>query len=87
MPVYFDAFTRFGAKPRQHSAARWTLDHLIEEMHHCSISGALVLHTAQTLYDPMLENRRLLDLIVGHDFLFPIWNAMPHWCGDFPRAR
>lgn len=83
-PNYFDAFTRFGAKPRQHSAQRWTLQHLVDEMRHCSISGALTCHTAQAIYDPMLENRRLLEKIKGHDFLFPIWNAMPHWSGVFP---
>lgn len=82
---FFDAFTRFGSKPRQHAAQRWTIQHLVDEMRFCSISGALVIHTAQTLYDTMLENTRLIDRIKGHDFLFPIWNALPHWTGVFPE--
>jgi hypothetical protein len=85
MPTYFDAFTRFGPRPRQHPAARWSLDHLVEEMRFCSISGALVTHSAQWHYDAMLENRRLIDRIKGHDFLFPIWCAFPHWTGEMPE--
>ncbi len=85
LPVYFDAFTRFGPQPRQHSAIRWTLEHLVEELKFCSISGALVTHCAQWHYDAMLENRRLLDRIRGHDFLFPIWCAFPHWTGEMPE--
>src|SRR5262245_58363662 len=85
-PIYFDAFTRFGSKPKQHSAVRWTLQHLVDEMQHCSISGAMVIHSAQTLYDAMLENRRLIDKLAPHDFLFPIWNAMPHWAATFPTS-
>lgn len=82
--IFFDAFTRFGPKPRQHPAARWSLDHLVDELKFCSISGALVAHSAQWHYDVMLENRRLIDRIKAHDFLFPIWCAFPHWTGEVP---
>jgi len=82
--LFFDAFTRFGPKPGQHSAQSWTLTHLIEEMRHCSISGALVTSTATTLYDAMLENHRLCEQLASHDFLFPAWNVLPHWTGECP---
>lgn len=83
--TFFDAFTRFGPKPSVHGSQPWSLDHLLTEMRHCSISGALVASTACIHYDAMLENRRLVERIREHDHLFPIWNAMPHWTGEFPE--
>ncbi|MCD6364680.1 MAG: hypothetical protein J7M14_02270 [Planctomycetes bacterium] len=84
--VYFDAFTRFGPNIAQHPQRRWTLEHLIDEMKHCSISGACVASTGSTLfYDPMHENLKLSRRLAGHDFLFPIWAAMPHATEEFPE--
>src|SRR5687768_2452995 len=83
--LFFDAFTRIGPRHRQHPAQRYTLDHLVDEMRHCSISGALVCHAAQTLYDAMLENHRLIERLRGFDHLFPIWNVHPHWTGECPE--
>jgi len=83
--MFFDAYTSFGPKPRQHSAQPWTLQHLVDELEHCSISGALVTSTQCRLYDPMHENRRLADMLASYENLFPIWNVMPHWTGEFPK--
>jgi predicted TIM-barrel fold metal-dependent hydrolase len=83
--IFFDAYTRFGPAPNQHFHRPWTLQHLIDEMHHCSISAALVSSTAQTQYDAQLENLRLIEALKPYDYLFPIWNVMPHWAGDFPE--
>ncbi|MDD2709192.1 MAG: amidohydrolase family protein [Verrucomicrobiae bacterium] len=82
--IYFDAFTHIGPKANVHGAQPWSLDQLVVEMRHCSISGALVSSISSVHYDPMLENRRLSGQLSKHDFLFPIWNAMPHWTGEFP---
>src|SRR5687768_9474515 len=83
--LFFDAFTRFGPKIGQHPRQPYTLQHIIDEMAHCSISGALVASTAQTTYDAMFENLRLLEKLKPHDHLFPIWNVHPHWTGECPE--
>ena len=82
--LFFDAYTCFGPRVNAHGQHPWTLQHLIDELNHCSISAALVASTAQFTYDVMLENRRLLDQLAEHDWLHPIWNAMPHWTGETP---
>lgn len=88
MPLtFFDAFTQFGPKSNMHGSHPWSLDHLVAEMQHCSISGALVGSTMCLQYDAMLENRRLTERLACYDFLFPIWNVMPHWTGEFPEPR
>lgn len=82
-PLYFDAFTRFGPRKGKHPRHPWTLDHLIDELRHCSISAAMVATTRQLLYNAMFENRRLCEHLKPHEHLFPIWNVLPHWSGDF----
>ncbi len=82
--LYFDAFTRFGPRPKDHGKHPWSLDHLLAELAHCSISGALVTSTSQTLFDAMYENRLLVETLKPYDHLFPVWNAHPHWTDDFP---
>ncbi len=85
--LFFDAFTRIGPRPREHGSHPWSLDHLLAEMQHCSISGALVASTGQTQYDAMLENRRLSARLAGHDHLFAIWNVYPHWTDECPEPE
>lgn len=82
--TFFDAFTRIGPRVNTHGAHPWALAHLIDEMEHCSISAALVASTACVQYDAALENRRLSALLADHDDLFPVWNVLPHWTGEFP---
>lgn len=86
-PIFFDAFTRIGPKPRVHGKLRYTLQHLLDEMAHCSISGALVTSTGQHQYDAMLENRRLIETLAPHDHLFPVWHVMPHWTDECPEPE
>jgi len=85
--LFFDGFACFGPKPMLHGDQPWTLDHLIDEMRHCSISGALVTSTRCRLYDPMLENRRLCEQLASYDHLFALWNVMPHWTEEFPEPE
>lgn len=83
--IFFDAYTRIGPRRGNHSHHPWSLQHLLDEMNHCSISGALVASTGQLQYDCMYENQRLVETLSAYDHLFPIWNVMPHWSGDFPH--
>ncbi len=82
--MFFDAFTRIGPRANAHHAQPWTLEHVVAEMRHCSISGALVASTMCVQYDPMLENRRLSVQLQAFDHLFPIWNVLPHWTDECP---
>lgn len=83
--IFFDAFTRFGPKANIHTAQPWKLEDIINDMRHCSISAAMVSHTMSVQYDPMLENLKLSDILYELDYLFPIWNVMPHYTGEFPE--
>ncbi|WP_257668308.1 amidohydrolase family protein [Parapedobacter tibetensis] len=82
--MFFDGFTLIGPKKHKHPAERWSLKHLVDEMDHCSISGALVASTLAVNYDPMYSNLDLSKLIKPYPYLFAIWNAMPHHTGEFP---
>jgi predicted TIM-barrel fold metal-dependent hydrolase len=85
MTMYFDAFTKFGPRPRTHGAHPWSFEHLLGELEHCSISGALVSTTAQTLYDAQFENLRLSRKLADHPGLFALWNVHPHWTWEMPE--
>jgi hypothetical protein len=81
--MFFDAWTRVGVRPKSHPKHPWTLAHLVDELAHCSISGALVA-SSQVNYDCMYENRRLSAALAPHDHLFPVWDVLPHWTGECP---
>lgn len=81
--LYFDGFARIGPRRYKHPEARWSLQHLIEEMDHCSISGALVAYTLSVTYDPMYSNLELSEMLSPYPYLFPIWNVMPDTTGEF----
>ncbi|MDA0836677.1 MAG: amidohydrolase family protein [Planctomycetota bacterium] len=85
MSLFFDAYTCFGPRPKTHGKHPWSFQHLLDELDHCSISGALVATTAQTLYDAEFENRRLSEKLAEFEHLFPIWNVIPHWTNEFPE--
>jgi len=86
MPLtFFDAYTRYGPVQLQHGKHPWSLKHLVDELDHCSISAALVCNTGQIVYDPMFENRRLLDDLAAYDWLHPLWNVYPHYLGSIPE--
>ena len=85
--LYFDAFTEIGPRRHKPIQQQWSLNHLLAEMQHCSISGALVAYTQSLLYDPMFGNRELIRMIADHPNLFPVWNVMPHQSGEFPEPE
>ncbi len=83
--LYFDAFTEIGPRRRKHPAQPWRLEDLLEEMDHCSISGALVCSTQSVLYDAHFGNLDLCRKLKAHPHLFPIWNVLPAYTGEFPE--
>jgi predicted TIM-barrel fold metal-dependent hydrolase len=85
--LYFDGYTRIGPWYQKHSQHPWSLDHLLAELDHCSISGALVSCRESVGYDAMLGNRRLCKTLEPYDHLFPLWNVHPHWTGECPAPR
>jgi predicted TIM-barrel fold metal-dependent hydrolase len=86
-PVFFDAWTRIGPRKTKHSAEAWTLEHLLEEMDHCSVSGALVASTQSLSYDAQFGNAKLSEAIKPFPFLHAIWNVIPHQTGEFPAPE
>lgn len=82
--LYFDGYTRIGPRKYKHPEERWSLQHLRDEMQHCSISGALVASTLSVNYDAMFSNLELSEQIKDYRNLFAIWNVMPHQTGEFP---
>lgn len=81
---YFDAFTLIGPRRYKHLAERWQLSELLEEMDHCTISGAMVASTLSVYYDPMMGNLELSAQLKAYNNLFAVWNVMPHQTGEFP---
>lgn len=82
--LFFDAFTQIGPRREKHPAEAWRLDQLLAEMHHCSISGALVSATQSVCCDVMHGNLAVCEEIRPHRNLFPIWNVLPHQTGEAP---
>lgn len=82
--LFFDAFTRIGPRRHKHAAEAWRLSQLLEEMSHCSISGALVGSTLSASYEPMYSNLELSRQLEEYPHLFPVWNVLPHQTGEFP---
>lgn len=81
---FFDAFTQIGPRQQKHPAHPWRLQHLLEEMDHCSISGALVSSTQSIAYDPHFGNLELSRQLEPYPRLAALWNVMPAESGEFP---
>lgn len=85
--IYFDGNATYGPHPNKPLEARWTLEHLLEDLDLAGIAGALVYHQQAIFYDPLLGNLRLVREIAAHrERLFPCWIALPALCDDFPRV-
>jgi predicted TIM-barrel fold metal-dependent hydrolase len=84
-PEIFDCWTAYGPHPAKDPDARWTLDHLRDDLELYGITRALVRHAQGLHYDPMFINMRLCrELAPYRDRLVPCWSVMPHQAGDFP---
>lgn len=85
--LYFDCNATFGPRPKKALEARWSLEHLMEDLDLAGIAGAMVHHQQAIHYDPMLGNLRLIEEISAHrERLFPCWIALPSLCDDVPRV-
>jgi len=85
--LFFDCNASFGAFPYKHREARWTRDHLLEDLELAGIAGALTYHRQAVHYDPMRGNLRLIEEIKEHrDTLFPCWIALPSFGPEFPSV-
>lgn len=84
LPVYFDAFTQIGPRRYKHPAEKWSLEELLQDMEHCSISAAFVSSTMTLQYDPMYSNLELSKQLAPYPQLKAIWNLLPHQTGEFP---
>lgn len=85
--LFFDGLTRIGPRKYKHPAERWSLKHLVDEMDHCSISGALVFSMLSVNYDAMHANLELSEMLKPYPYLFAVWNAIPHFTGEFPAPE
>lgn len=86
-PLIFDCWTSYGVFPKIDREERWTRAHLLDDLAHFGLAGALVQHAQASFYDPMFCNRRLLaDLADCRQKLFPCWAALPDQDGGFPAA-
>lgn len=85
--LYFDAFTQIGPRLSKHPEHAWKLSEVLDEMAHCSISGALVANTMSVRYDLMFSNLELSSRLEEYGNLFAIWNVMPHQTGEFPEPE
>ncbi len=84
---YWDAFTLIGPREYKHPAARWSLEHLCEDMEYCSISSAMVLSTQSVFFDPFFGNLELSRQLEKFPNLHPIWNVMPAIGNEFPTPK
>jgi predicted TIM-barrel fold metal-dependent hydrolase len=84
--VYFDCNATYGPHPGKHREARWTLEHLLEDLDLAQIAGALVQHEQGLHGDPIRANHTLVEDLRPHrGRLFPCWTAFPAGHG-FPDS-
>jgi predicted TIM-barrel fold metal-dependent hydrolase len=82
---FFDCNASVGHYNRKPPEARWSVEHVLEDLDLAQMNGALVYHRQAVLYDAMRGNLRLMKEIGGQRHrLFPCWVAMPNLSGEFP---
>lgn len=79
MPLhYFDCNCMVGPRPMKHPNARWSTEHLLEDLDSAEIAGALVTHASAYYYDPGYGNARLEDVVgKASGRLFGAWCILP----------
>lgn len=76
--IYFDCNAAFGRFNNRDPEARWSMEHLHEDLELAGIAGALVHHHLALNGEPMLGNLRLIEEIRPYRAqLWPCWVAMP----------
>ncbi len=78
MLSYFDCNATVGQRPMKHPRARWSTEHLLEDMDLAEISGALVVHGVAVSYDVVYGNKRLEgELSKAPERIFGAWCIVP----------
>lgn len=86
-PLYFDCLAEVGPREGKDPLAPWTTEHLLADMDHCGIAGALVSLTLHTALDAQEGRRRLAhETAKAPGRLFPLWPVCPGDAGDFESA-
>jgi len=76
--LYFDCHATVGPRTMKPVRARWSTEHLLEDMDLAEISGALVVHGLARSYDPAYGNARLsAEIGKAPDRLFGVWCMAP----------
>ena len=85
--LYFDCNASFGPYPNKPREARWSKQHLLDDLDLAGVAGALVYHRLAQHYSPMLANLRLVEEI-GDDRerLYPCWMALPSLSPEVPAV-
>ena len=76
--LYFDCHATVGPRTMKPVRARWSTEHLLEDMDLAEISGALIVHGLARSYDPAYGNARLAaEIGRAPDRLFGVWCMAP----------
>ena len=76
--MYFDCNVTVGQRQRKHPLARWSTEHLLDDMALAEVSGALIVHGVARTYDACHGNGRLMpELQKAPDRLFGVWCLAP----------
>ena len=76
--VYFDCNAVVGQRKMKPRAARWTTEHLLEDMDLAEIAGALIVHGLALDYDVLYANARLAaEVQKSPDRLCGLWCIGP----------
>lgn len=82
---FFDCNAYFGLRKVQMPGSFSTKEDLIKNMELYGIERALVTHAFARELDPVEGNARLMSEIKNETNLAPIWVALPHHTGEFPK--
>ena len=75
---YFDCHAVIGQRPTKPRRARWSAEHLLEDMDLAEIAGALLVHGVARSYDVLYGNARLKsELQKAPERLFGAWCIGP----------
>ncbi|NCQ27083.1 MAG: hypothetical protein GW802_06545, partial [Armatimonadetes bacterium] len=85
--LYFDCNASFGPYPNKPREARWSKQHLLDDLDLAGVAGALVCQRMAQRCSPMLANLRLVEEI-GDDRerLYPCWMALPSLSPEVPAV-
>ena len=84
---YFDCDAMVGRRQIRMPESYDGVDSLLGNMDSYGIGRAVVRHSMSVGFEARAGNALLMEAIKGHDNLCPMWMALPHHAGDFPRPE